>query len=231
MKDPTMKLEAKQRLMSAPVDQMTLNYLMKNSVGKPYLMLFHSMKNQIQDKYLEAFGLALKLMDDGTDEEEALGQVYLGNGDKDLKKAILHKLNSSTHQLLAMKSLTLEKWKAEVKRVHPKAVFTIEDGSGKTYGEKGDWTAHTGKDMQADIVGVYTNSYCWVSDKDGEFDEYDVTASISNPLNDGAAFETLIDGDPSDKKPVVQEFTDNDGGISPFDENLLLQDDIQYRLS
>lgn len=226
-----MKLEAKSRLQAAPVDKTVLTYLLKNKVGKPYMMLFDAMKNQIQDMYLEPFGLALKLMDDGMDEAEALGQVYLGKDDKDLKKSILHKLNASTNKLLAVRALTLDKWKAEVKRVNPKARFVLEDGSGKTHGDIGEWTAFAvvPPTNQEDIVGVYTEDFCWLSDKDGEFEEYDVTASTENPLNDGVAFETIVDGDPSNKKPLVQEFTDDDGGILPADENLLLQDDIQYR--
>lgn len=132
-------------------------------------------------------------------------------------------------RLQAMRALSLKEWQAEVKKQHPNAKFTREDGSGKTYGDQGDWTAHTGNDMQADVVGTFTATACWIARRDGDFDEYDVKASVANPLNDGVAFDTIVDGDPEDKKPLVQEFTDNDGGILPFDENLLLQDDIQYR--
>jgi hypothetical protein len=53
--------------------------------------------------------------------------------------------------------MTLDAWKSAVKEAWgAKVTFTLEDGTGKTYGEEGDWTAHTGPDMQADVVGVYT---------------------------------------------------------------------------
>lgn len=46
-------------------------------------------------------------------------------------------------------------WQAAVRSHHPTARFTLEDGSGRTYGEEGEWTAHTGPDMQAHVVGTY----------------------------------------------------------------------------
>lgn len=46
-----------------------------------------------------------------------------------------------------------EAWKAAVLRRYPTARFTVDDG--QTYGDIGDWTAHVGPDMQADVVGVY----------------------------------------------------------------------------
>ncbi len=64
-------------------------------------------------------------------------------------------------------ALTVEDWKSEVLKKHPMAKFTKEDGSGKTYGEEGDWTAHTGPDMQADVVGVHAanNGFASVWDR------------------------------------------------------------------
>ncbi len=50
---------------------------------------------------------------------------------------------------------TLDQWKQETTDAYPTVQFTQEDGSGRTYGEVGDWTAHVGPDMQADVVGVY----------------------------------------------------------------------------
>ena len=47
-------------------------------------------------------------------------------------------------------NLTLEQWKSAVKAKYPKAKLT----KGGGYGSAGDWTAHTGPDMQADVVGV-----------------------------------------------------------------------------
>ena len=44
---------------------------------------------------------------------------------------------------------------------YPKITFTTEDGSGYTYGEEGDITAHIGGDMQADVVGVWADWGGW----------------------------------------------------------------------
>ena len=49
---------------------------------------------------------------------------------------------------------------------------------------------------------------------------------INLPTSTGVVFETLIDGDPSQHKPMVQEVTNDDGGIEPPDEQQLLIDDI-----
>jgi hypothetical protein len=51
--------------------------------------------------------------------------------------------------------MNIDQWRTRVLELHPTAQFTQEDGTGVTYGEKGSWTAHTGPDMQADIVGVF----------------------------------------------------------------------------
>lgn len=47
-------------------------------------------------------------------------------------------------------------WQLLVQRRFPEAQFTEEDGSGRTYGEPGDITAHVGPDMQSDVVGTYS---------------------------------------------------------------------------
>lgn len=66
-----------------------------------------------------------------------------------------------------MLSLSLQQWKDKVLALHPHAQFTVEppNGSpnrGATYGEPGDWVAHTGPDMQADVVGVFVpGDECW----------------------------------------------------------------------
>ena len=72
--------------------------------------------------------------------------------------------------------MNLETWKAFVLAAYPKAQFTEEDGSGKTYGDIGDWTAHTGPDMQADVKGVFVPfSHCIVwNEHQQEFSEYNV---------------------------------------------------------
>ena len=43
--------------------------------------------------------------------------------------------------------------------------FTVEDGTGNTYGEEGDVTAHIGPDMQADVVGVWMpeDEFGWIN--------------------------------------------------------------------
>lgn len=69
------------------------------------------------------------------------------------------------------KAYTLVKWKELVLSRFPNATITQEDGRGNTYGDVGDWTAHTGPDMQVDVVGVFTQAgYCSVWDVDlGDF--------------------------------------------------------------
>jgi hypothetical protein len=57
--------------------------------------------------------------------------------------------------------LTIDQWSAEVLKCNATAKFTVEDGSGVSYGEAGDTTAHVGMDMQADVVGVYTAEGYW----------------------------------------------------------------------
>lgn len=69
--------------------------------------------------------------------------------------------------------MNIDSWKKAVLEKHPTAEFTEEDGTGKTYGEVGDVTAHTGPDLQADVVGVFSinNEFCSV-DSGGEFQEF-----------------------------------------------------------
>lgn len=63
------------------------------------------------------------------------------------------------------KSLTFLQWKAWVTSLHPTAKFLKETGSGETYVHVGDWVGHTGPDMQADCVGVWsTSGFCSVWD-------------------------------------------------------------------
>jgi hypothetical protein len=65
----------------------------------------------------------------------------------------------------------IERWRSLVLKHWPTALFIEEDGSGKTYGEKGEWTAVIGPDMQADSVAVLTEEFYW-SDIDGEIIEF-----------------------------------------------------------
>ena len=58
---------------------------------------------------------------------------------------------------------TLRQWEIRVLQSFPEAVFTLETGAGETYGEPGSTTAHTGPDLQADVVGVFVpGDCCWV---------------------------------------------------------------------
>lgn len=83
-------------------------------------------------------------------------------------------------------ALTVDQWKQAVLKKHPKATFTKEDGTGKTYGEEGDWTAHTGPDMQADVVGVHSlnNEFSSVWDKRAKRDREYTTRENDPPPND-----------------------------------------------
>ena len=66
-------------------------------------------------------------------------------------------------RLFATKSLTVNEWKKEVSKSWPKAKFILEDGNRGTNGDVGEWTAVKGKDMQADVVGVFTPEFCFVT--------------------------------------------------------------------
>ncbi len=135
-------------------------------------------------------------------------------------------------RLQAMRSMSFEKWRAEVLKLHKNAKFTYEDGSGPTYGDEGDWAAHTGPDMQADVIGAYSwqNDVCWIDDH-GDFVEYGtegtpVTGSLSDPTSDGVAFETLMDGADDAGTPLIQKLTNDDGGFEPAEEQPLLIDTL-----
>lgn len=67
-------------------------------------------------------------------------------------------VTSDTYEM-ELTGTTLQEWQAIVRRRYPMVQFTLEDGTGRTYGELGQWTAHTGPDMQADVVGVYTKQF------------------------------------------------------------------------
>lgn len=68
--------------------------------------------------------------------------------------------------------MKVEAWRELVQQHYPTtAQFTQEDGTGNTYGELGDWVAHIGPDMQADIVGVHTEHYASLY-LNGEWLEY-----------------------------------------------------------
>jgi hypothetical protein len=56
--------------------------------------------------------------------------------------------------------------------------------------------------------------------------EEPITADTENPLDDGVAFDTLIDGEPDSAEPAVQRTTKDDGGVEEAPEQELLNDDI-----
>lgn len=80
----------------------------------------------------------------------------------------------TTAENLLSEHLDLNQWKSKIKDQHPTAKFTLEDGSGKSNGDIGDWTAHLGSDMSSDVVGTFCpgNNFCSVLNQEGEFDEY-----------------------------------------------------------
>jgi hypothetical protein len=51
-------------------------------------------------------------------------------------------------------------------------------------------------------------------------------ASTEDPISDGVVYDTLVDGDPSQEEPIVQQLTNNDGGIEQQDDQELLRDDV-----
>ncbi len=83
-----------------------------------------------------------------------------------------------------MIELTVQQWKDRVTEEWPEAEFTQEDGSGKTYGDIGEWTAHVGPDMQMDTVGIYSIEFCNVETADSvaaisDHIEYGVTGGLN----------------------------------------------------
>jgi len=51
-------------------------------------------------------------------------------------------------------------------------------------------------------------------------------ASLVDPTASGLGYDMLIDGDPSTSRPIVQDLTDDDGGVAEPDEKDLLKDDL-----
>jgi len=135
-------------------------------------------------------------------------------------------LLNAKRRLLATRSLSLKEWKKMI--ACPTVKFVIGDGSWESYGNVGDVTALE----SSIIVGVYShdNSVCWLYDEDGEFQEFGTAAparaSLEDPTSSGVAFETLMDGAQDMGTPLVQQLTNDDGGIEPPDEQHLLNDDL-----
>jgi hypothetical protein len=64
-----------------------------------------------------------------------------------------------------MTKLTFDAWRRLIVTKYPAVQFTQESGKGETYGEPGDWVAHTGSDMQLDVVGTFVPaSHCAIYD-------------------------------------------------------------------
>lgn len=60
--------------------------------------------------------------------------------------------------------LHLDEWMAMVKlEYHDTVRFVLETGENETYGELGSVTAATGPDMQADVVGVWSHEYAFMT--------------------------------------------------------------------
>lgn len=128
-------------------------------------------------------------------------------------------------RLMAMQPINLADWKAQCKHHYPKADFLAERGSK-------DITAIESPGNPSDIVGVFSpeNHVAWIMTGPGDFDEYDIRSSTTNPVSDGTAFETFTDGaPPQNDKPLVQKLTQDDGTVELPDEQPLLIDDLPYR--
>ena len=54
-----------------------------------------------------------------------------------------------------------------------------------------------------------------------------IQSSLVDPTDGGASFDMLIDGEPEDEQPIVQELTQDDAGVEPSPEQELLVDDLQ----
>lgn len=141
-------------------------------------------------------------------------------------------------RLTAMKSMSFQNWKKAVLKTRPKSKFVYEDGSGKSYGEEGDWTAVDGPDMQADVTGTYSweAGNCWVFNEAGDMEDYGVEgtpvkATLEDPTSTGQTFDMLVDGGPpDDHTPLVQRLTNDDGGVAPPEEQHLLNHDLPYKM-
>lgn len=54
-----------------------------------------------------------------------------------------------------------------------------------------------------------------------------VKSDLVDPTDDGASFDMLVDGEPEDEQPLVQELTQDDAGVEKAPEQELLVDDLQ----
>lgn len=83
------------------------------------------------------------------------------------------------------------------------------------FGKKGFATEQIEQDKKDDDKTEVTSS-----------DDPEMESDVDDPIGDGEEFELLIDGDPSNAEPEVQELTHNDGGIQPPTDQPLLIDDV-----
>lgn len=58
----------------------------------------------------------------------------------------------------------------------------------------------------------------------------DHASGIGDEVSNGDAFDMLIDGDPSEEEPIVQELTNSDGGVEAPADQSLLRDDVSNGL-
>lgn len=146
-----------------------------------------------------------KSIDDGTawknDAVQQAGRWYSFTNDMRNKS---NKLTPKQQELKPGDPVDIEMWKSEILKDHPNAKFTKEDGSGKTYGEEGDWTAHTGPDMQADVVGVFTPEFASVMGKGRKASEIDREYGIKS-VEGEAAWEAEGGRVPENKKEVFDD--------------------------
>lgn len=61
---------------------------------------------------------------------------------------------------------------------------------------------------------------------DPESPEAELQSAAADDISNGDAYDLMMDGDPRQEEPVVQELTNDDGGIEPPTDQALLKDDV-----
>lgn len=87
------------------------------------------------------------------------------------------------HVELEVAGISLDSWIGMVKKEHKDVQFILETGKGETYGDVGSVTAAMGPDMQADVVGVWSETHAFVvysRTTDQALDYVHVTIDLSN---------------------------------------------------
>jgi len=122
-----------------------------------------------------------------------------------------------------MKYKDYEDWQAAVKKAYPEYAAKMKF-KGRV--EQGQDT------ISAEVPGLDRCFGVWSQDmEEGEVvmaklqAATRLKASLANPAAGGANYDLLIDGDPSEDTPIVQELTHDDGGVErPREQNLLMND-------